>query len=79
MMNDIHIDRLVLQVPGLAEDEGRQLALQVAAGLAAAGGLPEAGDIPALQLEVVADPRAGLPHLADRIVADMLRQLRHTP
>jgi hypothetical protein len=78
-MNGIHIDRLAIQIPGLSNEEGRQLGLRMAAALAAAGGIPAAGDIPALHLDVEADMSAGLPRLADRIVIELLRQLRREP
>jgi hypothetical protein len=71
----IDIDRLALQVQGVSEEEGRRLAEHVALSLATGAGMPAAGDIPFLQVDVATDPREGLPELAERIVAEVLRQL----
>jgi hypothetical protein len=70
-----HIDRLTLEIPDMSAAEARDLALRVAAGLAETHTLPAAGDIPALAIELVADPRSGLSLLADRILAELIRQL----
>ena len=57
----------------------RRLALLVAAGLAQASGFGGGGDIPSMQVAVEASPTGVLGILADRIVADALRQIRRTP
>jgi len=74
-MSAMQIGRLTLRVPGLTEQAARQLGAQVALALANAGGLPEAGDVPQLHVNVVADPRVGLDVLTEQIVAALLRQL----
>jgi hypothetical protein len=74
----MRIDRLTISAPGLSEGEGRRLALQIAAQLAAAGGLPAAGDIPQLTVRVPAGHRVDVPDLAQRIVDDALRQLQRS-
>lgn len=74
-MNGIDIERLTIKVPGLSKEEGQQLALRIAANLSTAGGLPAAGDIPALQLDVAAELGTGVPSLADRVVKELLLQL----
>jgi hypothetical protein len=74
----MRIDRLTVSAPGLSEGEGRQLALHIAAQLAAAGGLPAAGDIPQLAVSVPAGHRVDVPDLAQRIVDDALRQLQRS-
>jgi hypothetical protein len=45
----IEIDRLAIEIPGVSAGRGRDLAVAVAAALAAAGGMPGAGDIPNLR------------------------------
>jgi len=71
----IHIDRLAVEASGLSPEEGRRLALAIAAGLAGAG-LPLAGDVPVMRV-AVAKPAGATPHdVARRAVADILRQLR---
>jgi hypothetical protein len=71
----IRIDRLTVEASGLSAVEGRRLALAIAAGLAGAG-LPLAGDVPVMRVSV-AKPGGATPHdLAQRAVADVLRQLR---
>jgi hypothetical protein len=71
----MRIDRLIVRAPGLSEVQGRQLALRIAARLADAGGVPEAGDIPKIDVRAVAERRGGLPDLAQRVVDEALRQL----
>ena len=73
--NSVQIDRFVLEVPGRTADYGREVAMLVAAGLAACGALPQAGDVPTLRITLPADPRDGAATLAQRIVAETLRCL----
>jgi hypothetical protein len=75
-VNSLYIDKLSLELPGYAAEDGRNLALDIVAALAAAGALPEAGDYPALRVEVPAAERRQGPNLTARIVAEVLRQLR---
>jgi hypothetical protein len=75
-MSEVRIDRLSLQVPGLTPAEGRRLALLVAGEIAKAGAVGTPGEIPALRLELTAATGAGVPTLAEQIVAEVLRQLR---
>jgi hypothetical protein len=79
IMNEVRIDRLTLQVPGLTPAQGRRLALQVAAGIATAGAAGGGRDIPALRLDLTAAPGAGADVLAEQIVAEVLRQVRRLP
>lgn len=74
----MRIDRLIVHAPGLSESEGRQLALQIAAQLAEAGGIPAAGDIPRLGVRARAARRVDVPDLAQRIVDEALRQLQRS-
>jgi hypothetical protein len=74
-MAPARVDRLALEVPGLSAPDARELALRVAAGLAETHGLPAAGDVPKLEVELAADPRAGTSLLAERLLAELLRQL----
>ena len=77
-MDSLSIDRLTLQVPWLSESGGRRLALRVAEGLGdvALGG---ARDIPALRLELTADPGSDVDQLTRQIVSEILRQIRRQP
>jgi hypothetical protein len=75
----IKIDRLLLELPGGSADYGKQVAALVAAGLAAAGTIPQAGDLPTLRVAVRADAPADPISLARRIVAETLRALAREP
>lgn len=75
----IQIDRMTMEIGAASSAEGRRVALLVAAGLAEAGALPAVGDIPAVRIELAADPGADALELAQRIVAATLRQLRRQP
>jgi hypothetical protein len=71
----IWIDRLTLQVPGLSAADGRRLALLVARGLGTAEAAGCGRDLPAVRLDLVAPPSAGVDELARRIVAAVLDQI----
>jgi hypothetical protein len=73
------IDRMVLTMPGGSAGDGRQVALLVAAGLAAAGTLPQAGDLPRLRVAITAEQNTDPATLARRIVAATLRELARIP
>jgi hypothetical protein len=73
------IDRLLLNLPGSSAEYGRQVAMLVAAGLANAGALPQAGDLPTVRVTVTADNRTEPAALARRIVAATLRDLARIP
>jgi hypothetical protein len=73
------VDRLLLEIPGGSADQGRKVARLVAAGLAAAGALPAAGDLPTLRIAIRAEPQDDAESLARRIVAGMLRELARLP
>jgi hypothetical protein len=71
----IRIDRLAIEASGLSAEEGRRLALAIAAGLTESG-VPLTGHISAMRVSV-AKPDGAAPHdVAQRAVADVLRQLR---
>jgi hypothetical protein len=70
MTRDIHIDRLVLTVPGLDEAAGRRLAELVGRHLAAADTNAE-GYVPRLSL-VLDGPQYDLDQLARRIASAVL-------
>jgi hypothetical protein len=78
-MSEVSIDRLILNVPGMSESDGRRLALAVAAGLGAAGAAGGGRDIPALHLDLIPSAKAGVDELARQIVAEFERQLRRLP
>jgi hypothetical protein len=74
------IDRLLIDIPVSTADYGRQVALLVAAGLANAGAVPQAGDLPTLRVTITADHRSDdAATLARRIVAATLRDLTRSP
>jgi hypothetical protein len=74
-MAGVEIDRLVLQVPGLAVDQGHRLAEKVAAGLDKARWAP-AKSADKVEVAVPASPgETGLQQLADSIVAALRRQM----
>lgn len=72
----VTIDRLTVQFPGITPEEGRKLALQIAADLAAAGAMPAAGDFPVVRVEMAVAAKSNHSDLAARIVAEAIRQLR---
>jgi hypothetical protein len=74
-MNEIRIDRLSLQVPGLSAAEGRRLALQVAEGLGALGAAGGGRDIPTVRVDLTAASKTSMDELAVKIVAEVLRQV----
>ena len=72
----LSIDRMMLHVPGLPEHQARALAEHVAAGLAAATGLPDGTDMPAIRLDLPSLTSAGdVAALARQIVAATLRAI----
>jgi hypothetical protein len=73
------IDRLLLDIPGSTADYGRQVARLVAAGLADASAVPQAGDLPTLRVTITADHRSDPATLARRIVEATLRDLARSP
>ena len=66
---------MTLELAGTV-DRGRNMAVEIATRLAAAGALPAAGDYPAIRIEVRTAPNQGEADLTARIVAEALRQLR---
>jgi hypothetical protein len=72
---DVSIDRLVLDMPGRSAEEARRIALLVADGLAAAGALPQAGDLPTMRVAVTGDPHSDSATIARRIVVATLREI----
>ena len=78
-MAPMRIDRLSIQIPGVSEAKGRELGLLLVDKLASAGGLPAIGDMPRLRVDVIADPLSSPDQLIDRIVAEVMAQLRRVP
>jgi hypothetical protein len=75
-MSVIDIDRLALELPGATAEEGRRMAVDIVAALAAAGGLPAAGDYPTIRVTVPAAAHERAADLTARIVASAIRELR---
>jgi hypothetical protein len=75
-MSNLSIDRLILDVPGLSESDGRRLARLVADGLGSARLSGGRLDIPTINLELRPGRGEGVDELAGRIVAEFARQVR---
>ncbi|HEX3153141.1 MAG TPA: hypothetical protein VHV32_00890 [Candidatus Angelobacter sp.] len=73
-MDDISIDRLVLNVPGLSAEEAQNLATRVGLGLAAAPAAPGSYGTLSVELNDEALTR-DLPRLANGIVVLLLEQM----
>jgi hypothetical protein len=74
----LEVDRMVLEVSGVSAEAARRIALETAARLAEAGALPQAGDIPALRVELAAAQVPAPDALAQHVIGAALRQLRRT-
>jgi hypothetical protein len=76
MMDEISIDRLVLEVPGLSADAAGELAQRVGAGLAGANTARARGSFSRLEVNLNG-PYNGddIPRLADAIVQSVMRQI----
>jgi hypothetical protein len=77
-MDEITIDRLVLDIPGLTPGQAKDLAAHVGAGLAAAPKSSALGDVNFDALSINLNdrvPTSNLPRLADAIVNALLRQM----
>jgi hypothetical protein len=73
-VDDITIDRLVLDIPGLTVAEAKQLSEQVGKGLADAS--PKEGSFGTLTVDLNDEAVSrNLPRLADMIVDAILRQI----
>ena len=70
------IDHMTLDIPGLSEQQARDLAERVAAGLAATAGFREVAIVPSIRLDLPAEAQTGdMAALARRIVAATLRSI----
>ncbi len=75
-MSGTLIERLILDVPAMSAADGRRLGLLVAAGLArASAGVAGAADLASVRVVVEPGRSGTIEALADRIVADALRQI----
>lgn len=75
----LQIDHMVFEIAGVSAEAGRRIALETAARLAAAGALPQAGDIPTLRVELGAEQAPAPDALAQHVIGAALRQLRRIP
>ena len=75
----VKIDHLLLDIPGSSANDARRIAQLVAAGLAAAGGLAQSGDLPTVRIAINAERNASPDAIARRIVAATLRELARVP
>ena len=78
-MSILSIDRLILNVPGLSESDGRRLAEQVADGLGSLRFVGGGRDIPTLNLDLQPGRGESLDELARQIVNEFARQVRQLP
>jgi hypothetical protein len=75
-MRDVSIERLTLQLSHWPEGDARRLARLVAEGLAGATiGGGQDGYVASLAVTLQAPPGEGVERLAERVVADVLRQM----
>jgi hypothetical protein len=73
-MDDIYIERLVLNIPGLSTENAKELAKQVGNGLAQKK--PPEGSFGTLTVDLNEQAMSrNLPRLADEIVNSLLRQI----
>ncbi|MBV6425961.1 MAG: hypothetical protein KIPDCIKN_00452 [Haliscomenobacter sp.] len=73
----IQIDEMILRLPGISEEEGRQLGLDVAQRLAAnAPDYPEDQHLGALNLQLSLSPSLSREQISDAIASQILGQLQ---
>ena len=73
-MDDIYIERLVLDIPGLSTEHAKELSKRVGDGLAQKS--PRAGSFGTLTVDLNEQATSrNLPRLADEIVDSLLRQI----
>lgn len=75
-MSELVIERLALKLSGLTEPQGRHLARLLTETLAARLPAGSAASIGQLQVRVAPSPGEPLETLAERLVAEVLRQLQ---
>ena len=74
-MDEIQIDRVILELSGLSEAEGTHLAALVARGLAAASFPAGSSAQSTFRLELEAAPSGNLDIVSEHIVREIVRQL----
>ena len=73
-MDDIYIERLVLDIPGLSTENAKELSKRVGDGLAKKS--PKEGSFGTLTVDLNEQATSrNLPRLADEIVDSLLRQI----
>jgi hypothetical protein len=77
-MPALSIDRLTLSVPFMSEGQGRRLAEGIVDGLAATGLSWAGGQFPMLRIDVTANANADPDHLAEQVIAEIIRQIGRT-
>jgi hypothetical protein len=77
-MSQVFIDRLTLSVPFMSEAQGRKLAAGIADGLAATSLSWAGGQYPTLRVDVTANAGANPDHLAEQVIAEIIRQIGRT-
>jgi hypothetical protein len=74
-MDDIYIERLVLNIPGLSNENAKELAKQVGDGLAQKKS-PSEGNFGTLTVDLNEQATSrNLPRLAEEIVNSLMRQI----
>jgi hypothetical protein len=74
-MAGLTIDRLTLSVPFFSEAQGRRLAAGIAERLSATGLAWARGEFPSLRIDLTANVDADPDRLAERVVAELVRQI----
>src|SRR5262245_46807222 len=78
-MAEIHIDRMVVHVSGMAVHDAQRLAQAITAAMAQAPvRAGTAGRVETLRVEVPATPAQDVDRLAQQVVAEMVRQVEQT-
>ena len=75
----MQIDRLSLEIPGVSESQ-RAASLDCCSPTSSPRQeVPAIGDMPRLRIDLIADPLSNPDQLIDRIVAEVMAQLRRVP
>ncbi len=77
-MDDISIDRLVLDIPGFTAEQGKQVARRVAEGLSIGGAQLAAQPVDRAKISIMLEPSASATdteRLANSILTALLRQI----
>lgn len=77
-MADISIDRMKLRLAGFVEEDARRLAHLIAEGLAGSALPGDGKSVPAMNVNVSAPAGASMKSISERVVADIIGQLKRS-